>query len=253
MTPDRRIPVNRFALLVAAGVGIFVAGCAAVSSPAATPTPAATASPIPTPLVCQPSQPSCIGPLAHGVHSTDQILTPFIYRIDTDGWEKSRDDLGAFNLGWSGEPSGFLGAWPDPVIAAQDCRKAMEPGVGRTVDEIVTWLTEHEGITATAPVSVTVGGLEGQQLDLAVALDWTLECNTSAFPGPVVAFFVHDPEELDDPGHFFIEGREEMRAILLEAADGRTVIIGLNAEKGEAFDRFLKAATPVVESFAFSP
>jgi hypothetical protein len=185
------------------------------------------------------------------MHATDELLTPFSYRIDSDGWGKWLDEVGAFTLAPSADAYEFLGVWPDPVIAAQDCRKAIEPGVGRTVDDIVTWLTEHEGIVATEPVRASVGGWEGRQLDLAIATDWTQVCATAGYDGPAVAFFVHDPDQIDDPGHFFIESRQEMRAVLLAGHDGHTVLIGINAEAGEPFDRFVDMATPVVESFEF--
>jgi len=134
--------------------------------PAASRPPASPSQAEPAPTLCQPSEPDCIGPLAPGTHTTANLITPFTFAVP-DGWSKELDVPGSFGLTTSAFPTGYIAVIPDWQIASQrHCSLDPEPGLGRTVDDLVTWLSEHPGLVTSSPAPVTLGGLEGQEVEI---------------------------------------------------------------------------------------
>ena len=96
-------------------------------------------------------------------------LAAIDFEITSPGWtwfysgsfgmlaDRSHEDL------YSADGVYFL---RDPAIASQDCEETEEPGVGTSVDDLVAWLDASPGLSASEPVPVTVGGLEGMRLDI---------------------------------------------------------------------------------------
>ena len=64
----------------------------------------------------------------------------------------------------------------DPTIASRDCEDSSEPGVGRSVNDLVSWLESAPGLAVSEPAPVTVGGLEGMQLDIEIDPAWKRTC-----------------------------------------------------------------------------
>jgi hypothetical protein len=56
-----------------------------------------------------------------------------------------------------------------------------EPGVGRTVDELMAWLGGLPDLDTTEPVGITIDGHRGQWVDLSVDPDRTSECEELEF------------------------------------------------------------------------
>jgi hypothetical protein len=196
--------------------------------------------------LCQEADPACTGPLSEGTHRTWEVVTPFSFSVPT-GWSKDFEVPGAVNI--RGPVAGLIGIWPDPVAADQEppCNREAAPGVGRTVNELIDWLVAHPELETTEPETVEIGGLSGQAVDVRVdeGVD-ELACGTT------VNLFSH-AGTIDDAFWWDISGTRVERLILLDAGDGRVVLIDLEAEDGFLFDAFLPAATVVIESFDFSP
>ena len=215
-----------------------------IGGPEATPSPIASPSPSSSgTALCQPADPSCLGPLAAGIHQTDRIITPFAYEVP-EGWAKPYDEPGVVSLdhiGWAG----FLGIWPDPVAVDQEvCTSNADPSVGRSVGDLVAWLTQHPGLATTEPVRAELGGLGGWTLEAEMREGWE--------PGPCpgrVNLFSHSGTEISDLFWWDIDADRRMRLTVLDAGD-HVVMVDVEADKAD-FDAVVAEAAPVVESFDF--
>ena len=234
---------------------ITAAACVSEQPPA----PRAPASPSSaaelTPDLCQPSEPDCIGPLAPGIHSSANLITPFTFEVP-DGWTKNLDVPGSFNLTSSAFPAGAIAVIPDWAIVSQRrCTLAPEPGLGRSVDDLVTWLTEHPGLITSKPVPVALGGLEGQMLDVRKDPDWR-DTRGKGELGPNhpcsgrVGLFTHQGT-IDDPGYWDIDDSMRMRLLFLDAGDHHVVTVHVETSDRSSFESFVEGATPIVESLDF--
>ena len=137
----------------------------------------------------------------------------------------------------------------DPVAASTTCEEEPEPGIGNTVDPLADWLESLRGLNATGRRDVTIGGLDGVQIDLAVDRRWTKTCPFSEGM-PAVPLVMRKSEFAGY--HFAIVPGVTMRWFLLPWEDG-IILVDIDESKGGMTrDELLKAATPIVESFGFS-
>jgi hypothetical protein len=140
----------------------------------------------------------------------------------------------------------------DPSIASQDCEEAPEPGVGRSVGDLVAWLQAAPGLAVSEATELKVGGLEGVQLDLELAPTWQRTCFFSR-PLPTVPLVMREADAQGLGGyHWAMLPRMSMRWFLLPWKGGVIVVDIDNSKGGMSRDDLISAATPIVESFAFS-
>lgn len=140
----------------------------------------------------------------------------------------------------------------DPSVASQGCEEAPEPGVGRSVGDLVAWLQAAPGLAVSQPTDVTVGGLEGVRLDLELDPAWRRVCFFSE-ELPAVPLVVHEADAQGLGGyHWAMLPRMSMRWFVLPWKDGVIVVDIENSKGGMSADDLISAATPIVESFAFS-
>jgi hypothetical protein len=209
-----------------------------------------------TPNLCQPSDPSCTGQLAPGTHSSANLITPFTFDVP-NGWSKELDVPGSFGLTSRAFPTGYIAVIPDWQIVSQShCSLDPERGVGRTVDDLVTWLTEHPGLITSTPAPVALGGLEGQVVEIEKDPDWK-DTRGKGSVGPEhpcpgqVGLFTHKGT-IDDPGYWDINDSMRMRLLFLDAGSHHVVTVHIETSDRAGFEDFVEAATPIVESFDFS-
>jgi hypothetical protein len=151
----------------------------------------------------------------------------------------------------AGEYAGtFLNVLPNIAVAAADCAQAAEPGVGPTASDIVGALATRPGLSTTGPVPVTIGGLSGQQIDLAIAPDWTGACSGGS---PFVPL-VYAPNFIS----WGAELGERWRVIVLDvpglpAGMYATVMIVVYSADAAVWVDHLSASMAVVRSFEFDP
>jgi hypothetical protein len=131
-----------------------------------------------------------------------------------------------------------------PTAMTQDrpCTDEVEPGVGRTVEDLVAWLPTVPGLITTEPAPITIGGHAGQSMDVRLDPAWTATCEGDRDKSPVVTYL--------NPG-IAVRGGQTERLILLDLGDGDVVAIGVWARDQTAFDDFVPEAMPVIESFQF--
>ena len=140
--------------------------------------------------------------------------------------------------------TGTIDLFTHPTAMTQDrpCSDQVEPSVGRTADELASWLTTVPGLVTTEPTPITIGGRSGQMLDISLDPAWTGTCEGDPDTNPIVTYL--------NPG-LAVRGDERTRLILLDLGDGDVVAIGTWTRDRVAFDAFMPGAMPVIESFTF--
>ena len=215
-------------------LGIAVAltvagGCAGSASP----TPAPTAPPV---------------GLAEGEYST-AIFKPQITYTLPEGWLIAGDAADYFAL----QPvtSDVIGihVFRSPLAASQelDCPIAAAPGAGTAASDLADWIRGRPGLTVGDPVAMSLGGLGGLQLDVAIVEGWAASC---PFAGglPTVPLFV---SPTDAGFRWVIAGTERLRLDILDVPGNGTIVVDIDAFDGSLMDSFLPGATPIVESMRF--
>jgi hypothetical protein len=148
-----------------------------------------------------------------------------------------------------GRDADVINFFLDPVIASQDCEDGAEPGVGRSVDDLVAWLQAAPGLRTSDRMPVTVGGLDGLRLDLELDPEWSRPCFYSE--GKPVIPLVYSSAF---PGGYnsAISPRMSMRWYVLGAGN-RVLIVDIEDNpKGLSRDELFRSGTGIVESFVFS-
>ena len=123
------------------------------------------------------------------------------------------------------------------------------PGVGRGVDDLVAAIRARSGVVSTQRAAVTIGGHEGQMLDLHLAPTWTGGCLDA---GVLVA----STPILQSEGVIGLGRDQPVRLILLDLADGRTMVVGIvdiGPSPRAPFDAHVGEVMPIIESFEFHP
>ncbi len=215
--------------LLGALVAVLVAGC---GGPTGTPTPA------PTPA------PSALPP---GTYTSSAFQPAVTYTVPA-GWRIASDSADYFALQPLASDLTGIHFFRDPLAASQDaaCPTSAEPGVGKLSLEMATWIRGLPGIIASSPRIVTVGGLRGVELDLALNSGWTASC-PFANGIPTVPLFVGAGSL-----RWAIAGNERLRIDLLDVPDGGTVVVDVDAFDGTLMDGLLAAAVPIVQSLSFA-
>ena len=137
----------------------------------------------------------------------------------------------------------------DPAIASRTCEEKGEPGVGRSVKDLVAWLEDAPGLVVSEPKPVTVGGLEGMQLDIEFDPAWKKKCFFSEGL-PVVPLLVHKAEI--GAYHWVIFPGVSMRWYVLDSGDGVIIVDIDDGPDGLSHDDLLQESTAIVDSMVFS-
>lgn len=249
------------ALLVVAVVGYNLlprTGPGPGGVPSPTPTSEATVAvtPSPAPIACADGTAGCLGQLDGGTYSSANFTPKLTYTVPAGPagdppasfWANSVDLTRSYALvppgggGYSFEVSSEV-AIPEQTA---DCSTKQKPGAGNAVADWVTFLTEHPGLEAKAPVAVTIGGFSGFRVDFARAASWTAECSGPS--GPVVMLFMH-------PGHEGVRWTDDQQeSIWILDVAGETVLITLDSSPDPAqHTADVANAQPIIDSFVFTP
>ena len=165
---------------------------------------------------------------------------PFTYRLPP-GWVLGGD--GERYFGFEGPRSTDVMALSSVVPARSDCSDRPEPGVGTSSDAMTRWLAKHPALDATAPVDITLGGVNGSWVDVRLADDWEQSCPN----GLTLVTGRPDGEE-----SWAIAGNEKIRFYVLDVPSGDTVTIVIGKASPEEFDDVIDEGASVVESFEFT-
>lgn len=200
----------------------------------------------------------CQGPLDPGDYRWEYSSTPneptIAFTVPSSGWTWYYS--GHFGI-LAGEPPTVEGLngpdaihfLPDPAIATRDCKESAEPGIGRSVTDLVAWLEAAPGLAVSEPTPVTVGGLDGVQLDLQLDPAWKRPCFFSEELPAVPLIF--SGAELGGY-HLTMLPDQSMRWYILESADGVIVIDIDDGPDGLSHHELLKTSGEIVDSLVFS-
>ena len=110
--------------------------------------------------------------------------------------------------------------------------------------ELATWLAQRPQLTATPVVEATVAGRR------ASMLDFQLSPGVGALCGMPCANLLDDgPDQAQYA--FGIEGTWKVRAWLVDAPDGSTVVLTIEDTDGVGFEAEVAAAEPLIQSLRF--
>jgi hypothetical protein len=185
--------------------------------------------------------------LQPGQYRTEEFEPSFSFKVGK-GWKNGtpeafdvmlltgggRDRLGAVNVQRVYEPS-----------------RSGRPIVSSTPKDLVRWLEHHPYLKTSDPEPVSVGGVEGKQLDVVVAKDLP-EDNHSGVCSPIA-----EPEEecvdlfwLSTHGNapIFVLESDKVRLIVLQnELTGQTVALGYVTQSTN-FDEFAPEAQKVIDT-----
>jgi hypothetical protein len=109
-------------------------------------------------------------------------------------------------------------------------------------EDLVAWLEQHPWLEASTPRPASVGGVEGQQIDVTAARlpkDHPQICG-----GPCALLFASDA-----PSSPFASGLDEkIRFVILEEVEGETVTIAIDTSPDDQFDNALPQAEKILNS-----
>lgn len=239
---------------VCGSIVMLTAGCGSDPPPAAKPT---SGSATPTASVSPRSCPGpggglCLGLLQAGTYTT-QVFTPTLTYTVSEGWTNFEDLLGNFLLvpargnlpGVNAGTSDFIGIYSDVQAEHLDCiGEQVQSGVGTSPEAIARWITQQDGLIATDPSAVEVGGLNGVVLDVRLADGAGIHC-----PGYEPAYYsVITGVGISSLDHGVIPGLT-WRLYLLDF-DGGSLAIEVNDVAGGG--RHLAEYTSLVQDLQFS-
>ena len=194
----------------------------------------------------------CQGPLEPGQYHATYFDPAVAFEIASPGWTwryVGNFQMLATDESAEGYDADVINFFLDPVISSQDCEDGAEPGVGRSVDELVAWLEAAPGLTTSNRTTVSVGGLEGIRLDLELDPEWDRTCFYSE--GKPVVPLVYSSAF---PGgyNWAIRSPMAMRWYVLESGN-RVLIVDIEDNPdGLSRDDLFRSGTELVDSFVFS-
>ena len=140
-----------------------------------------------------------------------------------------------------------------PGIALQDaeCTPLVKPDTGGSVDELMSHVMQHPGLTTSVPQPITIDGHAGQTVDVSIAPSWTGGCPGD--PERVLLLFTERGRDMTTSGNeqWAVWKTDKIRLVLLDLGDGDVVLIDIVARDPADFDRLIDEAMPIVESLTF--
>lgn len=166
-----------------------------------------------------------------------------------DGWVIVGDSAEQYVLQPVGSDVVGLYLFRSPQAASQeaDCPIAPATDAGTTAAELVAWIRDRPGLVVSDPVPVTIGGLSGQQLDLAILDGWKASC-PFADGLPTVPLFV---SPTDPAFRWVIAGSERLRLAILDVPGDGTVVVNVDDFEGSSIDRLVADTAPIIGSLRF--
>ncbi|MEO7665189.1 MAG: hypothetical protein ABIV26_08675 [Candidatus Limnocylindrales bacterium] len=213
---------------------------------------------------CPASEDFCLGDLEPGRYDS-QYVDPFLaagatwvprfgrlsYQVPA-GWANVADWPTSFTLAPQGAPADVgITIWTDvAIVSEQDpCSETPATNVGQTAKAMTDWLASATGLVASTPKAVTIGGLSGWQLDVAMDPAWTTTCPFSSGK-PVRGIFT---DTVAGEGFEWSVGADaHLRLFVLDRGDGRAIVADIEAEAKANYDALVDRATTVVQSFEFT-
>jgi hypothetical protein len=137
--------------------------------------------------------------------------------------------------------------------ASEQCLEETEPGIGMSAAAIADWLANHEGVVASEPTGVTLGGLEGTMVEVSMDPAWTATCPFSG--GQPTVMTLVSASNLSSGFHWGLApGAVEYIYLFDLPADqgGGNLLVLLDTCCGVPHETRLAEGRPVIDSLEFS-
>ncbi len=251
--------MNRAILVAAVASALFVAGCtssggvnaADVPPAAVSATSPPTQSPTELPPCPNPHGGTCLGALEPGEYTTTTLAPQLTYTVPA-GWTNLEDLPGNFLLENVNDPQpddpiggSFFGIYTNVHAAAIDCKEAAQTGVGIKPKELVAWYQSLPGLIVSTPKQVSVGGLDGLQVDLA-AKPKKEPCTFDGYDA--VPLIIGDGVS---QVHHTIGKGAGVRMIILGWEDGNVTLEINNVDKQHSAKEYRAQVQPIIDSMEF--
>jgi len=205
--------------------------------PSATPIP--TADPLPTPEAA----------LAPGRYF--QLPGPRKVSFDVPaGWRLTEAWSGglAFTPA-TGEAGDSIHVFYDMRPASRDaaCTEVPQSGFGGSAHELLAGVASTPGAVATPAQPFTIGGANGESIDVSMAPGWTHACPFSS-GNPTVPLIVDTITNAEGPFWGLAPGEKE-RLIAFDVPGWSNVVILVDSLDGSTFDAIAAEAMPFARSF----
>lgn len=239
---------------------------AAVPTPSVTAEPSATAAPTerptPTPLPSAVPRPTdiptdgtceaphtCLGLISPGAHHTQAFKPGFTFTMAATGWENLSDVGGVLALLPIDNPGDEIVFFREPKATSPDGTAVFSVDI--SVDAIQTWLATNKALTVGPTMRVSIGGLKGVSMDIAVApsASPTANCPVQTC---VSIFKGVDPAAVKAwQWDWGTATSERQRLYLLTTADGGVIAIFVDSLDGTTFDALTKSADTILATIRF--
>ena len=240
-------------LVLVAGVGAvgFLVGRvpAGIGSPTAPPE-----SPAPTPSASASPEPTPAGTLLPAGDAASQVFRPAVrFRVPAGSLlQADEPDLVSLVLpgaGWMRQGDGAVyfdsvSVYARPRAGQPDGTLPPVEGTGRTAEDLATWLSQRPQLTASTPILDSMAGRPAYRLDFELSPEAGDLCG-------IPCANLLDGTDSASSYRMGIEGQWKVRAWLLEAPDGSTIMVTVEDTDGSGLDADVGAAQPVLDSLSF--
>jgi hypothetical protein len=177
------------------------------------------------------------------------------------GWANSDDSANSFALVPASEyvanpaptaPYHAILVFSHPVISAQNaaCSPADQPGVGRSVDALVSWITQQASLVVSAPTPIDIDGYHGTYVDVSLSPAWKQTCPDMG--GVLGAPVIREADTGPSAWDWRMSAPERWRLVLLDLGTGNVVaIIVDDSSTPSRFDELVTQAMPIIQAFTF--
>jgi hypothetical protein len=200
-------------------------------------------------------------PLPAGTYVSETFMPPLTYTVP-EGWKMLQDRLGFYVLNPADAPfdteQGLtVNVWRDVWAPSPEfCGAFPVEEAGYSAQKITTWLADYEGLVATQPAPVTVGGLDGFMIDAVMSPSFTELCLPD-LDEPIIWTLIGSGSS--SSVHQGLTAAQAQRIYVLDLADGGNVAILINSccdpKNGDLdnaeFQEAIATTTPIIESFQF--
>jgi hypothetical protein len=140
---------------------------------------------------------------------------------------------------------------PAAALENATCETTVKPGVGRSVDELIDYVTHHPDLTAGKPQPITIGGHAGRYVDVQIAPSANAPCPD--IDGDLVFLFTESGPDMTGSGLevYGLWKTSKARVILLDLGGGDVVLISVHAFDPASFETLLPEAMPIINSIRF--
>jgi hypothetical protein len=265
-------PIVRNAASVSLAAATFMtllSGCSVLgpgtgTAPEPQPAVVGPGAPVTTDSDCpNPRGGSCLGPLPAGEYRTTTFEPQIGYTVP-QGWTNLEDRPGDFRLSQprdtrsgpfqpfrqygdqeSAYGGSFFGIYRNAHAAALDCDELWQGHVGTTPDELVAWYETVPGLIVSEPLAVTVGGLDGLQIDLSLESG----AGTCSFDGHT-AIPLTIGNGISRLHHAIVQGLD-VRLVFLAWGDGNVTLEITNVREQHSAEDFRSQLQPIIDSLVF--